>query len=307
MQNESCETASYITPFFGRGLDIYGAAYDKNLSICKTSLRDSAKAYFRNRDPAQLFQKELTNTEIVEKPGVFLGHCFSKSSHYGHFLLETLPMLSEIIRGNVNGCSYIFLRWGSTPDRAMVDYVLDAVGLSELKNDVIVCGNSVLEGSFTIVKRPIAINDTIKDIEPYRLVIDALKNAADSVVNQIDIGEKIFLCRKIDRVDPVFAQRVQQLLMARGFIPIYPEKFSFIEQVSIMKKARFIAGFEGSNLHNSIFSSTGAITIEFGSGRSPLTPNQNQKLCSIISGTKLEFVTHMTSTLNQDVDSILNG
>jgi hypothetical protein len=77
--------------------DLYGAVYDNNLFLRPQSLRGLGGKW-RHKDPASLHNHEVA--DVVELDGDFqyLGHAFGG---YGHFILETLPMLAYLMEGNL--------------------------------------------------------------------------------------------------------------------------------------------------------------------------------------------------------------
>ncbi len=55
------------------------------------------------------------------------------------------------------------------------------------------------------------------------------------------------------------AQRLEQLAVARGFLPVHPEAFSLPAQARIFRAARIVLGEDGSGLHNVMFAEPGCV------------------------------------------------
>jgi capsular polysaccharide biosynthesis protein len=121
------------------------------------------------------------------------------------------------------------------------------------------------------------------------------------------LGNRLFISRRFDRVDPRYGEAVRSTCLSNGFVEMYPEKFSLAEQITIISNAKVIAGFEGSGLHNSIFGASGVQIIEFGSTRFSKSANYNQTICADISRTNLRFVPYRPwESLSQIESAILD-
>lgn len=72
-----------------------------------------------------------------------------------------------------------------------------------------------------------------------------------------DFGRKVFLSRKSDLTRPCTnTSDVEQYFLDNGFKVVYPEQFSIADQVAIFENADIIAGFAGSGLFQSVFTSS---------------------------------------------------
>jgi hypothetical protein len=92
----------YLTPWKIEDESLLGAVHESTGSLILSSLRLSTHALYKHRDPAYLFPNELQNAVSlnIDSDCAYLGHCFP---HYGHFLLESLPMLGAILDSNQKG------------------------------------------------------------------------------------------------------------------------------------------------------------------------------------------------------------
>lgn len=83
--------ANFLTPARIEEFQIYGAVYGADSLIRLDSLRLSSAAVYRHADPAYIFPDQLKRVRQISGNHLYLGHTFR---FYGHFLLETLPMLN---------------------------------------------------------------------------------------------------------------------------------------------------------------------------------------------------------------------
>lgn len=149
-QSPSWCQARYLTPFRIDGHSVCGAAYTEDLQLVPSSLRDSSTALYRHRDPAFLFPCECSSAESIHGEKLYLGHCHG---NWGHFLLETLPMLSYLLEkgGYVAG---IFLPWGQ--GKRLLQEISKSLALENRVS--IHDAEKVLQGDFLVPPRPIRIN-----------------------------------------------------------------------------------------------------------------------------------------------------
>jgi len=101
---------------------IRGAVYDHNYMIAKESLLPSKiKSPIRHSDAVTLFPEDLLGASIVDKTYLYLGHCFK---HYGHFILESLPMLSYLL-GDKSPSIMLPFNSGSWKDYRVAEHFID--------------------------------------------------------------------------------------------------------------------------------------------------------------------------------------
>jgi len=220
---------------------------------------------------------EVDRSVELQGARLYLGHCFG---NYGHFLLETLPMLAYLLRSEFNAASGVFLPWGEGEDliRAFT-LMLGIDSKVEILKKPAPC-----TGNFLIPSRPIRINGFLKNREPYTEIIHAIKKALGLGNVPASSHEKIFLKRSNDRVAPEVAESIEGFLADRGFAIVVPELLTIPEQIALMDHCNCLVGFAGSQLHNSISMNSGTQVIEIGDRRSPESPLANQVICSEISG-----------------------
>jgi hypothetical protein len=284
-----------ITPFKRDRYSVYGAAYDQDMAVVTASLRDSSSARYRHRDPVYLMPEEWRKAEDAEGKWLYLGHCFR---HYGHHLLETLPMLAFLLEPAHSDYLGLFLPWGD--GGSLLHNYAQLLGVS---SRVCVYAKQIpLRGSFSVPARPIRINGFLKNRIPYRTVIDALRLRCLKEHMPRAPATRVFLKRKVDRVSPDVARAVEGYMLGRGFSIVVPESLSLAGQIALMTQVHCVVGFSGSQLHNSIFMTPGAVVVEIGDRRTPEASPTNQVICAAISENRLRHAQY-----SDDAGSVVHG
>lgn len=278
----------------GKEWSIYGAAYDEDLALVPSSLRASKKAYLKHRDPAYLFDSEVANSLSVKGSTVYLGHCFG---HYGHFLLETLPMLSVLLpdgegERKTSFDHAIFLPFWEGGETLLNKFLSILFDGKDRSNIIVWDKSRPIDANITVMQRPIIIKDEITDFSPYRKVISRLTNQSVKRSHNMSSLKRIFLKRAADRFDPLLGQQVERQLCCHGFVAVSPEDLRLDQQIFLMWQADYIVGFSGSQLHNALFVKENTTIIEIGDERSPSAPFTNQRLCCEVSRSNLVHVTY---------------
>lgn len=94
--------------------------------------------------------------------------------------------------------------------------------------------------------------------ERFRPYIAALQKAADAAAPLPPANDRVYLARRDDMPRKLVNRRlVEALMRSRGFTVVYPEDLSFLDQVRLLRHARFVAGPEGSGIYLSFFSRPG--------------------------------------------------
>lgn len=281
----------YLTPARQEEFRVSGAVYGADFLIRLESLRNSTRAIYRHVDPAYVWAERFERIREISGELLYLGHAFQ---HYGHFLLETLPMLSYPMNMRRRNITFIFSPLFHAGDHSLLYQVLDLLGLgaeSVLVHDT----DEVWVGNFSVARRPIIINSTAIDVRPYHQVIDAIKNRI-GVRNSATRWRRLFLTRDARYLDNNYVRCAEECFSEVGFKVIRPEQFPFKEQIQLAHGADLIAGFAGSALHNAIFAKEGSMVIELGDNRS--SPDHglfNQMACQIISRSQLAYIPYSPS------------
>jgi capsular polysaccharide biosynthesis protein len=253
-------------------------------------LRDSSAAYYRHADPAYILPDELKRVREIAGKSFYLGHVFE---HYGHFLMETFPMLSIPIQMRRAGPRFTFLPFWKSTEHKLIFRFLDLLGLDQ-SSLLIHDTEDVLVGDFFVPTRPIVINSGTGDVEPYRHVIREIKNRI-GIGNSKKASRRVFLGREPSRADANYALYAEECFSNAGFEIVRPEQLTIEQQIVLMHQSTVIAGFAGSALHNSMFASPGSLVIELGDERSPIQNTSNQIVCQAIARSRSAFIPYTPS------------
>jgi capsular polysaccharide biosynthesis protein len=299
---QDCANPSFLTPFQCiqqytkkrfktvpvNRFDVYGCVYDHNYFLRPESLRGLGGKW-RHKDPVSLHEHELVNYSGLDGEYQYLGHAFAA---YGHFILESLPMLSHLLEDHVG--VGIYLAWGTWGNRCrdLLDTVLTMLGLDQ-SSIIVHSGNKILKARMSIPSRPLRLSPSaaspryeLLDDHAYRSVIDRLVRSVHSTLGTDSSGRhsRLFLMRSAKRLpNDNLQDSLRTELEKQGFECIYPELLSFPEQVKTLASASVVAGFAGSQLHNAIFCHQDSLVIEIGDQRTPGQPLIFQRLCSDIA------------------------
>ena len=104
---------------------------------------------------------------------------------------------------------------------------------------------------------------------PYTLRL--IRNRIFAIIDNLpakDSPKKIYLKRNSKHRILINEKEIIKILISKGYAIIEPEKLSFLQQVSIIKNAKYIMGISGASLGNLIFaSSSSEINILIGEAK----------------------------------------
>ncbi|MBV8155854.1 MAG: glycosyltransferase family 61 protein [Candidatus Eremiobacteraeota bacterium] len=93
----------------------------------------------------------------------------------------------------------------------------------------------------------------------FRPFLTSLQRHADAAVPLATGIDRVYLARRDDLPRKLLNRRsVEALVRSRGFTVIYPEDHPFLDQVRLLRHARFVVGPEGSGIYLSFFSRPGS-------------------------------------------------
>jgi capsular polysaccharide biosynthesis protein len=141
--------------------------------------------------------------------------------------------------------------------------------------------SQIKKGCFKIVERPVVINHRILDPSLYLIVPDRISSLLAS--RKSSTNKCIFLMRNNNRIPQSHAGIAEHLFESSGFVMVRPEKLSLQEQITMMQTTDVIAGYAGSQLHNSMFCKKGATVISIGDTRWGNSIIPNQLMCDNLS------------------------
>lgn len=302
-----------------------GCVYDEHGRVCEASQRTSKGVEWRPADP-----KEISiDHDLHEINGlcIYMGHM---TSHYGHFLLETLSRFWTLLEG---------LKYSKLVFHPFVHSVPKIPGYSPLKaciecfgidkNDILIVEEDLRFKRLAVPTPLVEINDSAEaeQIAVYQKIIEycrrfdrrhsgsvmtsPIENNGCVKSDQISVYDKLLrFCKRMIRRDLKLHPRIylsrrrlrwrrqliqneaeiEKVFTSRGFKVVYPEKYDFIEQVLMYNHAEVVAGLTGSALHNSVFMNSGSTVITLGSIRGSSEEHRNQEICNSLAKVCSEFI-----------------
>lgn len=245
-----------------------------------------------------------TNLAIEDKSGetfLFLGYYFR---HYGHFILETLPMLSYCIDTDWQKINKLFLPYflnannivhNLHPNRhqdlfRMINQFIKLIDVDP--NKIKFHTNySILKSNFIVPPKIVSGNRYQIDIAPYQKVINKIKQRFDN----IEPNRKILITRKpsTNRTTSEVTKRIIEFATKNDIETINMESLTIEDQIKLIHETKYLIGFSGSGMHNSMFLQPQSIAINICDIRDFMGPKcyiPNQQLCNRISGCQEHFI-----------------
>jgi len=227
-----------------------GAVYDADGALVRESLRFPDK--HRARDPKSLAMVQGLKVERRIRRALYLGHAFT---HFGHFLIETVPALwwAKHVDGDVALIFHPFDEAGRNVF-AETAHGRDCLALLGLTPDRIVMatGDLAVEELLLAPRHYDMRTGPRYDFrEIYRtLTAAALRAQPMPAASRIYLSRRQ-LKRRLRRVSNDAA--VERRMARRGFAIAHPQHMSLIDQINAAARADLVAGVDGSALHLSVF------------------------------------------------------
>lgn len=229
---------------------------------------------------------------------LFLGYYFR---HYGHFIFETLPMLSYCLDERFKDLKKIFLPYFLNSNNiehnidkpSNLNLIYSFLDLLSIDSNKIIfhTKNSILKANFLVP--PKIVNGKKPNIDPsfHSSVIQQIKNKFDSVKPH----KKVFIIRKPDkiRITASVTSVVENFCKNVGFELINMSNLTIEQQLRLMHETKTLIGFSGSGMHNAMFLQPEATAITMCDLRDFKSPHcciPNQQLCNRISQCKEIFI-----------------
>jgi len=281
-----------ITPTSNQRFSIYGAVYGKENNEYKT-IKHSQRwcgDKFTPQDPEILNGNTMNGIYTIQEPSLYLGHL---TTHYGHFLMETLLRFWAIdkLRENKKPFKYIvfnpwFLkRYGCNFNKFLPFMTLLKVFGLTMINVIVV--NKKTKFSTLYVPVPMGKLAPPYFNDPQNVVFDKIVNYCNSVTPLQKFNDKIYISRRYTSLRSITNEsQVEESFKRKGFQIVYMEKIPFVNQIAIVSHAKTIAGFVGSGLHNTIFTKNAIVLMLLGERNG----NNFQTACDKLRGNNLILV-----------------
>lgn len=210
------------------------------------------------------------DSSLAKKDSLYLKISFN---HHGHILTNIIPSIHYWIDPKYKNTTKIYVTYGKDTHwwaQDKVPCVIEELkkAINYTKDDIIVHKDKdvLIESKFTTP--PEMLNCVLKKTAGSKDKWLHVKNKIIEQNNQESPikNKKLYLARdpNINRVTPELEEQTRGFLLSQGFKFVLMRKYSFSQQVSIMQNADIVAGYSGSQLHNSMFCKKGTLCINLG-------------------------------------------
>ena len=247
-----------------------GCVYDNQGVVVKESTTECGENtfftkcnHFKYPHKLSLEEHKIDNT-FADKDAVFLKQFYC---HHGHKLTNSLCALIHLFDDRFASKPKIFTQWNKENPQKDFDELKYIMGYE--KDDVFFhFGDSLLAAKVYHIPEEITNKILLGDEASYRKMAFVKDRMIERLETKSPLNhERVFAAR-----DP-FTMRVSQELNAEmmgymrhthGFVPVLMRKYSLYEQMAIMQNAKMVAGFSGSQLHNSLFCKPNTFVLNIG-------------------------------------------
>lgn len=260
-----------------------------------------------NRFATIPFDKNLPIKDMSDETFLFLGYYFR---HYGHFILETLPMLSYCLDkdwGNINKLFIPYflnannIQYNLHPNRHqdlfhIISQFIEIMGINYNKIKFH-ADLSILKSNFIVPSKIVSGNRHQIDPTAHQKVINQIKRS----FHKIKPNRRILITRKPsdNRTTSIVTKLITEFAIQNNIETINMESFTIADQILLMHETKLLIGFSGSGMHNSMFLQPQAIAINICDIRDFMGPKcyiPNQQLCNRISGCQEHFINFKCQT-----------
>lgn len=284
---------AHTLPLERVGDRLRGALYDARGGLIRLSQRCSGVSgdILTNDDPER--REPPAGARRIEGRGLYIGNIFA---HYGHFITEGLGAtwyaLQEQGFDYYTAHHFIF----GHQIEAYAAWCYRALGIDPAR--ILIVREPTVYAALTVPERGWHLN--LQVLSVCGAVFRRLREGP------AEEGIKLYLSRAGigNRRTVANEEEMERLFQARGFRAVRPEALSFPEQLALYRRARVIAGFNGSALHNVLFTAPGTPVIAIGDGRRHDAPAQNQRLCNSLAGGPIHTIPFAARDGRFDLDHL---
>lgn len=243
-----------------------GGVYDAR-GLRYECLREGDKLW-QPVDPADW---PLTAEIFKFRSGIYLGHLMT---HFGHFLLETLPQLYwTFIQKSDNHIFHPWLdaewieNWETVPH---IKDTLSALGLSP--NSIRLARYPAEFARLHLAPRRTPLEG--HSLGPRAAIFDFVADTINGRLGAVEAGVGLYLSRRhLQRETVENEEEIEEIFKAHGFDVVHPQELPFSEQVRMVNGASVVAGLGGSAMHLGVFLRKGSLQINLG-GRTGWNPTE---------------------------------
>ena len=264
--------------------DYSGVVYDNNGNLCNASITHRFSGH--NKIPKFTNKVKFINERVVFLGG---GYIFS---HFGHFLLEGLARAYPALDKSFQNKKFVVIVKPGTkklPEYAMI--LLNGLGIAP--ENIILVYKSV---RFAGIYVPPQASVITRNISPVMArVFDKLsRKLAKSKIKTYD---KIYLSRSKMNDGRTFGEgKIEHIFAKNGYKIIWPETLPLVQQITLARGCRVMAGTAGTALHLSLFMKPGGTVVQLKRNKALVDNADIQNgICTI---KKLDFIYIAASTEN---------
>lgn len=284
---------------------VRGAVHDRDGVLVPQSQRvwNGNKREPVPADPERV--RVARGTRRLRGTWLYAGHW---STHFGHFLLETLPNLWPDPAEHVATLSGVLAhrpirgRLPPEPDRVRLQrpalppwqrQLMDLVGYGGVDLRV-VHGRPVRVERLVVPSRPVLLKRWARPaaVEVWRRISDAVgtRGAQPRVYLSRTRFHTGALGAGRSRTERARDEELDALFSEAGFYVAHPETLPITEQIELVRGADVLAGLAGSALHLSVFAEPGTRVLTIGDRRSSRKPTPAQTMVDRSCGHRSTFV-----------------
>ena len=207
------------------------------------------------------------------------------SDAFGHWLLHVLPRIHGALQ--IDATKRILTRhpgWNPSGLLAMVGLTLE---------DIIFFPQNGPDGGYVHVKHGAAISHSAPrgNVEVFPLGTDRFDAMSSEFLSrasttQSPVGQKLYVSRSSRDVAQYRdgcqnREELEEFFSAEGYEVVYPERFTFLEQVAMFRDADYIIAEGGSAPHNTLFSRPGTKLIYISARMKPENNHWQRRIADL--------------------------
>lgn len=204
---------------------------------------------FRYCDRPTITEDTVNHVNIISKneslnlegPCFFLGS--AGSSNYGHWLIDDLPRLKGL--KEIDGATCIMTSYGDAMNRVRSE----GIKIATNEKTMFLNRNKVYKCNDLYFVTPVSVHPRLVNPDALLYLVDALSHSEKVVPKR-----KLFVNRiSANSRHLINSAAVVNLLEKHGYEEIFPEKFTFAQQVTLFRNAKSVVGLMGAAMTNTIF------------------------------------------------------
>lgn len=194
-----------------------------------------------------------TNIPYIDADAVFIGNVYTQ---FGHFLLEHMNRAYALLFAKYRNMKVVLIN--NADAQVVPEYMYKLLELMGVKRENILILNQTTR--FRNVYIPVqGFNIPVYSSKAFGKTWDEIaENVPDT-----EKYEKIYVSRAALKWRRTFGEGVvQKIFEKNGYKIIYPETMPLVEQISLVKNCKYLAGCAGTALHLALFMKPGGTVIQ---------------------------------------------